>query len=407
MKYHLCLLIYLGLCQLPVFGQSEAEFQSIVRKHNAFAFNFYTELEKSNSTENIAFSPFSLASAFAIAYQGSNSNTKTEIQKAFKFEENAPNFHQNMGQLSQALNQNQKEGYKIQIHNTLFLHKGYVIRDDFRQTVENQYKAGIELVDFEAGAITQKRINDWGTEKSKGMINEILKDYNASLKMLLANLLFFEAEWVKEFKPEKTKLDTFHLSNNRVGLIPYMHGTQPVYYQDTAEWLMLGLPYTGLENGSMLILMPKTEVNEANMAGNIPEEFKKFINEQATVDTWNSIPEADIALPKMTIDFSLLPKTILSKMGVNDAFSSSKADFSRLTDNSSGLFITTLEHHCKLILDEKGTRAAASTVVGFAERSLREPRLHFKIDRPFLFVIRDEQSKCILLMGKVLMPKEK
>ncbi len=49
-------------------------------------------------------------------------------------------------------------------------------------------------------------------------------------------------------------------------------------------------------------------------------------------------------------------------------------------------------------VNEEGTEAGASTVTGVVPTSLSE----FRVDRPFIFVIRERQTGTILFMGKVL-----
>jgi serpin B len=57
-------------------------------------------------------------------------------------------------------------------------------------------------------------------------------------------------------------------------------------------------------------------------------------------------------------------------------------------------------------VDEKGTEAAAATVVLMMEASAPQGII-LEINRPFLYVIRDIPTGTILFMGRVLDPREK
>ena len=60
-------------------------------------------------------------------------------------------------------------------------------------------------------------------------------------------------------------------------------------------------------------------------------------------------------------------------------------------------------HKSFIEVDEKGTEAAAVTVVVIIETSV--PQLpEMNLNRPFLFVIRENQTNSVLFTGKILDP---
>lgn len=66
-----------------------------------------------------------------------------------------------------------------------------------------------------------------------------------------------------------------------------------------------------------------------------------------------------------------------------------------------GLFISRVKHKTFVEVNEEGTEAAAATsvvgTVGIRGFSMR-------IDRPFVFVIRENHSQTILFIGKIVEP---
>ncbi|MFO1064275.1 MAG: serpin family protein [Pirellulales bacterium] len=73
------------------------------------------------------------------------------------------------------------------------------------------------------------------------------------------------------------------------------------------------------------------------------------------------------------------------------------------------LMISKVLHQAKVDVNEKGTEAAAATIIAFAPRSAApEPKRPFipifAADHPFLFVIRDQKSGLVLFLGKVEQP---
>ena len=146
---------------------------------------------------------------------------------------------------------------------------------------------------------------------------------------------------------------------------------------------------------SMVILLP----NEADGLN----KFEKSLGE-SKLNEWLSQArprKVEVFLPrfKMTAEFSLA-KT-LAAMGTPAPFSP-QADFSGM-DGSRDLFISEVVHKAYVDVNEEGTEAAAATAVGVrASAVMRTPV--FRADHPFIFLIRDIRSGCILFLGRMSDP---
>lgn len=90
-------------------------------------------------------------------------------------------------------------------------------------------------------------------------------------------------------------------------------------------------------------------------------------------------------------------KQTLTDMGMGLAFSDA-ADFSTMIDGG-GVKIDEVIHKSFVGVDEKGTEAAAVTVVIIEETSLPLVPV-VKVNRPFLFVIRDNKTGSVILWGR-------
>jgi serine protease inhibitor len=62
-----------------------------------------------------------------------------------------------------------------------------------------------------------------------------------------------------------------------------------------------------------------------------------------------------------------------------------------------------VKHKSFVEVNEEGTEAAAVTSVTIVETSMP---VEFRVDRPFLFAIREQFSGTILFMGKIVLPEE-
>jgi serpin B len=95
---------------------------------------------------------------------------------------------------------------------------------------------------------------------------------------------------------------------------------------------------------------------------------------------------------------------VLGEMGMTDAFSPDKADFSGI-NGKTDLFISAVIHKAYVDVNEEGTEAAAATAVVVGITSVQPQPPVFRADHPFLFLIRDNHSGSILFIGRVMNPK--
>ena len=111
-------------------------------------------------------------------------------------------------------------------------------------------------------------------------------------------------------------------------------------------------------------------------------------------------------VPKFTLTAQFQLNDVLSALGMPLAFDGQQANFSGM-DGRQDLFLSAVFHKAFVDVNEEGTEAAAATgaVVGAMAMPVREPPKEFRADHPFIFLIRDEATGCILFMGRVTDPR--
>ncbi len=103
---------------------------------------------------------------------------------------------------------------------------------------------------------------------------------------------------------------------------------------------------------------------------------------------------------------------ILGAMGMPDAFSKRDADFSAVARLQPGeaIYLSKVLHKAFIDVAEEGTEAAAAVVVveeveiEIEVAPTEPPPIIMKIDRPFMFLIRDVKTGTILFVGRVMNP---
>jgi serpin B len=159
----------------------------------------------------------------------------------------------------------------------------------------------------------------------------------------------------------------------------------------------IALPYRG--GVSMMAIVPD--------AGQL-KAFEQGLDEARLQSIVAGLAPRQVLLTMPKFEYhsdSISLRDKLTALGMADAFDPDKADFSGM-DGQRDLFIGDAFHKAMVRVDEEGTEAAAATAVNMAATSaMVEPPLTLVIDRPFVYLIRDDTTGALLFMGRVANPK--
>jgi serpin B len=366
---------------------------------NAFALELYKRIVIPN--DNLFFSPYSIYAVFAMVYGGARANTATQMERAFHFPLSGTELHENVGRLSSEIDDAGNKGsLKLNIANGLWPQDGHPFLKSYLDTVERHYKAKICPLDYRKDSEgARKAINTWVEEKTEQKIANLLKPgmINPLTQMVLVNAIYFKGDWLSKFDKISTQETQFFLLSGGVVKVPLMTNRQNYGYGNFPDVQILELPYAG-QDVSMLVVLPKNK-------DGLPEIEKDLSQER--LNTWVGAMrkrEIIVYLPrfKTTSEFRL--DQVLASMGMPDAFSPGKADFSGMDEKKDNLFIGMAIHKAYVDINEEGTEAAAATAVGIRTTSMTVPPPVLRADHPFLFMIRHNSTGAILFMGRVVNP---
>lgn len=112
--------------------------------------------------------------------------------------------------------------------------------------------------------------------------------------------------------------------------------------------------------------------------------------------------EVEVSLPRFKLEQAYDLKSVLSSMGMPDAFDTAKVDLSGMSA-SNDLVLSEVVHKSFVEVNEEGTEAAAATAAVINFRcAMIVPR--FTADHPFLFFIRHNKTGNILFYGRFCSP---
>ncbi len=362
---------------------------------------------------NVVCSPFSISTALAMTAAGARGNTLAQMSTLLGLDLAADDTHRQFGALLADLDSRTTTGawandpdagkkpFELVVANALWGQQDYPFSRSFMAIVSQQYRAGIQAVDFRgASDATRRQINAWVEERTSSRIKDILGpvDLGPDARLVLTNAIYFKAAWAASFHASDTCDQPFHLANGDTPAVPTMHCAHHLRAFDAGAVDIVELPYMA-RAASMLLIIPKATGGLAAIEAQL---------EPATLTGWlaklRHLESEDIALAlprfKLTSRFELSPQ--LQAMGMIDAFKSPAADFTAMSPTGE-LFIGRVIHEAYVDVDEAGTEAAAAThVTGDMEKG--DPRV-IKADRPFLWAICDTKTGSILFLGRVADPR--
>jgi len=370
--------------------------QSIIQNTNDFGIRLFKGLNNTEGNVNLFISPLSISLALGMAYNGSAGTTKTAFEATLGYA---------------GLNQNEINStyktlldyfptcdnkVKLDIANSIWYRQDFPVLQSFIDTTKKYFYAQVTSLDFN-DPFAKDIINKWVSDNTNHKIPTIIDEISSDNVMFLINAVYFKGLFKMAFDTSKTLDYPFKLSDGTTKQVLMMNQKASHLYFENSVFSSVELPYS---NGkfNMEIFVPKD--------GSTVEDI---IN-QLTVPAWNNWlssyamkQEVIVNLPKFKFSYDKTLNNSLSDLGLGIAFTRS-ADFTNINPGGK-LLISKVQHKTFVEVNEDGTEAAAVTSVGISTTSIGGGnQFIFTVDRPFLFMISEKDSKSILFIGKVVEP---
>jgi len=290
----------------------------------------------------------------------------------------------------------QDQAVALRIANAAFAQRDLKFEQAYLEALAARFGAGVRLVDYvKDPEAARQAINGWVKDQTEKRIPELIPQgvIDQLTALVLVNAIYLKAAWATAFPEASTKPADFTRVDGTTTQVPTMFVTADLGYAAGDGWRAVELPYVG---GSLAFDVI------------VPDDLAAF---EASLDgtRWSAITSAlvetqvDLGMPKFGLETMTDLRTVLIALGMPDAFDPDVADFSGMTA-ADRLFITAVIHQANIDVDEKGTEAAAATAVVMGRASLPAQTATLRVDRPFLFVLRDVPTGTILFIGRVMEP---
>ncbi len=349
---------------------------------------------------NVVLSPTSIALALAMARAGARGQTATEMDAVMR-DLGADANAAWLNALDAALatrsgtfkdDSGQDLAVALRIANAPFAQAGMPIEQAYLEALASRYGAGLRLVDYKREAeAARKVINAWVDDQTEQRIPELLVPgvLTPESRLTLVNAIYLKAPWQTAFSAEASAPGAFTRADGSTVDVPMMQVGEAMPYAAGTGWRAVEIPYVG-GSLAMTVIVPD------DLAA-----FEAALTADELASITGALADAPVALtlPRFSIETKAQLGELLATLGMPTALSDA-ADFSGIT-TAEQLVIDEVIHQANIDVDEKGTEAAAATAVVMRAGSAPAEPVTLRVDRPFLFALRDVPTGAILFLGRV------
>ena len=343
-------------------------------------------LQNEMQKENPLISPLSVASALSMTANGAVGETKTQMEQALGADTGSLNACFSVLQASLENDKQLKAANSIWMKDTDTLH----VEDAFLQQNADAFDAGLYSAPFDDS--TKTAINDWVKKNTDKMIPKILDELPGDAVMYLVSALAFDAKWDRPFKSYEVWEGTFTARDGQEQTGDFLHGAVGQYLHDEHAEGFLKV-YEGGKYAFAALLPDETT--------GINDYVNQLTGERLHAILASPLDESvEIALPKFKTEFSDELSENLKALGMTDAFDGANADFTALgTSDEGNIFLSRVLHKTFIQVDEEGTKAGAATAVEATTESAALYPHSVILNRPFVYMIVDLETKLPIFLG--------
>ena len=354
-----------------------------------FAFELLKNCDESG--ENILISPTSVMLALGMTANGATGETKDEMEKVLGGEgieiENINEFYKEYSKKLQ-----DGEEIKINIANSIWINKDAITsaKDAFLSSLDYVYGAHAYNETFDSNTV--KMINNWVKENTDGMIEELLSGFEGSELVILINTICFDGEWEVIYYEDQIRETEFTNASGETVKVEGMYSEESWYIEDDNT---IGVMKSYKGGYRFVALLPSEDVPIDDYVADLT--YDKYTSLMAS----KRRVAVKTMIPKFQYEYSKEMEDALMAMGMEKAFDSNTADFSYMT-NDANPYIGNVLHKTCIEVGEKGTKAAAVTAILTDGIAIYEGEIkRVTLDRPFVYMIIDEENEMPLFIGVV------
>lgn len=270
--------------------------QKVSSANNNFANKLFKELSKKDG--NVFFSPLSVHTALAMAYQGAGGKTAEQFQTGLTLEKSAASD----GYFGVMKALNSVENITLHLANKIYVKEGFSLKPTFKEVLTQKFFSEVEPINFGDNEKAANTINQWCESKTNKKIKDLIKpdDLDPLTRLVLLNAIYFKGNWLEKFDVKNTRKDKFYVNEKETVEVDMMfiHKKFMHAYNRDLEAQVLELKYTN-QDVSMVIILP----NEKFGIKGLEEKLADYDLSKLTEGMHESI--VDLHLPKFKVETTM------------------------------------------------------------------------------------------------------
>jgi serine protease inhibitor len=354
---------------------------------------------------NVAFSPYSIGTAMAMALAGARGETEREMITALEHRLSRPQIDAANATVRSILDgydrsaapSNHVPSVRLAVANALMLARfGDFVSSAYEALLEDSYAAEV----FRNATLDD--VNEWVSRKTEGKIDRMLDQLDRDSAAVLLNAVYFKAMWASVFDEDATGDEAFNLTPAQKVLVPMMRQVETFNCVTRMGYRAIRLPYE-VDALGMIIVLPDA------IDGDVRLDAGELLKLLADLRSPGESREVALAMPRFKVSFKAELVKLFRQAGMVRAFEEEEADFSGMTGlppSEAPLAISEIVHRAVIDVMEGGTEAAAATAITVRAAGIpaQQPE-RFRVDRPFLFYVVDDASGAVLFQGRIVDPR--
>lgn len=282
---------------------------------------------------------------------------------------------------------------KLRIVDGIWVNNRLQLTSAYTDIFKKHYGGEISYEEINSGTVEalKRKINQWCSDKTEGLIKDPLNEVDPSALSIIANALYFKSTWSDNaFDAALTKEGVFHSPKGERKVKFMTAPAKSRLYANDGKMGAITLDF-GNRAYYLTILIPNPELSLA--------ESERWLTPENLSSLRSKMEYAplEVVMPKLKLEQKENLSAVFAATSLNCL--NDMADFTMFTTPESGYMAIT--QSTSLALDEEGCEAAAVTITNTFTSILDPVQGKVVIDSPFYFFLNEVSTGACLMSGRI------
>lgn len=372
-------------------------YKEFIDSQTKFTVDLFRRTYSEGKGENDLISPYSVVQALGMTANGANGKTLEEMEKVLGDGMPIESLNRYFrGEREMTVNKSEWAKWSFSTASSIWAINDRTriqVLPSFIQNCVDYYASDFYIAPFDDTTLND--VNNWVNEKTNKMIPKILEAIEPDDVMYLVNAVAFEAEWAEQYEEHMVSGGKFTAADGTVQEAKMMESYETYIGDENTDGIVKN--YAGGRYAFAALLPDENTPIDKYIEELTPEKLTDLLLSRYGKNR----QQADAKLPKFKCEYENELNGELEAMGMPTAFNRG-ADFTNMSAIADvhPIHIGYVKHKTFIDLDEKGTKAAAATIVVMKDECApMKPEKEIVFDRPFVYCIFDTDTNIPMFIG--------